>query len=142
MGQANAAGAGGAAADQKPGHAGDLSSEFGAAGGDNSVCWFVTSDLRVDDGAWHLIGLTVDREDGLLTLYVDGEPAALAALPPGFGALRNQGEPLRAGWLERRGPFTFGGPLEFPGVLDEVRILPRARTADEVRRTWLEARPR
>lgn len=31
---------------------------------------------------------------------------------------------------------TFGGPLEFPGTLDEIRVSGIARTAAEIESTW------
>ncbi len=43
---------------------------------------------------------------------------------------------MRAGHYSSSSPVTFGGPVEFPGVLDEVRVLNRARTAAEIYDTW------
>ncbi len=93
--------------------------------------WAVTPELRVDDSVWRLVTLSIDREAGWLYLMIDEVVVAAAACPAGFGALANQGQPLRAGHIDIRGPATFGGPTEFPGVLDEVRILNFARKPAE-----------
>ena len=93
--------------------------------------WSVQTEIRVDDSVWRLVTLSVDREAGSLYLMLDDAVLASAPCPVGFGPLRNQGQPLRAGHLDVNGPATFPGPLEFPGVLDEVRILNYCRKPAE-----------
>ncbi len=97
----------------------------------SGIEWAAEPEFRVDDSAWRLVTLSVDREAGWLYLLIDEEVAAAVPCPAGFGALANQGQPFRAGHLDIRGPATFGGPPEFPGVLDEVRILNYARKPAE-----------
>ncbi|RPJ61419.1 MAG: hypothetical protein EHM23_06995, partial [Acidobacteria bacterium] len=99
----------------------------------SGIEWAVEPDLRVDDSAWRLVTLSVDREAGGLYLLIDDVVAASEPCPAGFGALANQGELLRAGHIDVYGPVTFAGPPEFPGVLDEVRILNYARKPVEAK---------
>lgn len=88
---------------------------------------------RVDDGQWHLITMVVDRLSEELRIYVDSQERGIASAPVGFGAVRNAGHPFRVGLQEVGGE---NGVREFPGVIDEVRIVNFARTAEEIRETW------
>ncbi|MFB3903054.1 MAG: LamG-like jellyroll fold domain-containing protein [Acidobacteriota bacterium] len=94
--------------------------------------WAVESVAAVDDSVWRLITLCVDREAGWLYVLVDDALAAAAPCPAGFGAVANQGQRFRAGHLDAYGPATFAGPVEFPGVLDELRVLNYARKPAEL----------
>jgi hypothetical protein len=85
--------------------------------------WVAESEVRVDDSAWRLVGLVVNREAGVLRLTINGEAIAETPEPEGFGAIRDQGERLRAGHIDLYGPVVFLGPEAFPGVLDDVRIV-------------------
>jgi hypothetical protein len=84
----------------------------------------------IDDNQWHLISMVIDRGAERMTIYVDGVERASAAMPASFGAMRNLNERLRAGIRETT------GALEFPGVLDEIRLVNFARTSAQVRDTW------
>jgi len=93
--------------------------------------WSAQTEIPVDDSGWRLITMSVNREAGWLYLLIDDDPVAAAPCPVGFIGVRNQGEPFRAGHIDVKGPVTFGGPGEFPGVLDEMRLLNYARKPAE-----------
>jgi len=84
--------------------------------------WSVRTTRTVDTGEWTMVTMVVDRISGWLSLYIDGEESSAELCPEAFGAVRNSGEPLRAGWVDPWGPSSFGGPSAFPGVLDEICI--------------------
>ena len=71
---------------------------------------------NLTDGGWHSFALTLDREAGRLTFYVDGQPCGEALLPEGFGPLRQNGPTLHWGVSLK----PDGGA--FPGLLDELRL--------------------
>jgi len=83
------------------------------------------------DGQWHAVALVVDRESGVLLLYVDGELHMAAPAATGFAGIRNLGQPLELGCFDADGPAA-GGPEEFPGVLDELRISSTAHKAEKI----------
>jgi hypothetical protein len=88
-----------------------------------------TSNLT--DGQWHAVALTVDREAGLLSLYIDGQLHMVTAAPVGFAAMRNLGQPLEFGCFDADGS-AVNGPEEFPGVLDEMRISSSAHKPEKI----------
>ncbi|MGH9765358.1 MAG: LamG domain-containing protein, partial [Blastocatellia bacterium] len=92
--------------------------------------------FNVDDGQWHYLVMVVDRNANQLVLYVDGQLAASSSLPAGFGSLRNQGQTLKAGHFVNSAPSSFGGPLEFTGVLDDVRVSSTAHTLNQVQQDF------
>jgi hypothetical protein len=93
------------------------------------------SDLAVNDGRWHHVGLVVDRASQSQTLYLDGRGIASLAGPiwsDGFLADFNQ---IGTGYtLSRFYPAGPNGWYGFDGRIGEVRIWGVARSADEVRR--------
>ncbi|MDX6694607.1 MAG: large repetitive protein [Blastocatellia bacterium] len=93
--------------------------------------------ININDGQWHYIVMTVDRTNNKMSLYADGVERASATMPAGFGALYNSGQQFRIGKYAIYDEATFGGNEEFPGALDEVRVLNFARTAAQVQDTWL-----
>jgi hypothetical protein len=96
-----------------------------------------TWQITVNDGQWHYLAMVVDRTNNKMTLYADGVERAMATAPTGFSNLWNSGQQLRVGKWSYYDESTTGGPEEFPGALDEVRILNFARTAAQVKDTWL-----
>ena len=79
---------------------------------------------RVDDGAWHHVAMVVDGKT--VALYVDGR---LDGSRPFVGAPK----PITAHFtLGGRGEATSSGA--FAGSMDEVEILPRPASADEIAR--------
>ncbi|MBV8859486.1 MAG: hypothetical protein JOZ02_21320, partial [Acidobacteria bacterium] len=94
--------------------------------------WLVSAD----DDRWHLLSMVVNREQGRLSLYVDGIERGSAAMPAGFGSMIS-GYPLRAGTIDDSGPLSDGPRVtEFTGALDEIRLVRYARTAAEIHDTW------
>ncbi|HEV2761486.1 MAG TPA: LamG domain-containing protein, partial [Pyrinomonadaceae bacterium] len=85
---------------------------------------------------WHHAALVVDRTNNRMSIYVDGEERAWSPWPSAFGTLRNNYS-LRVGHFDNYGPSSFGGATEFPGTVDEVRVLNFARTAEQIRSSWL-----
>jgi hypothetical protein len=92
--------------------------------------------LSVNDGLWHHVSMVVDRTNNLLHLYADGVEQASEPMPAGFGALYNSGQPLHVGHYAPYDGQTYGGGAEFPGVIDEVRIVNYAQTAAQMSDTW------
>ena len=91
----------------------------------------------LNDGLWHYVAMVADRTAGQLTLYVDGVARASAAMPAGFAAITSSSQPLRAGHWAFSEDNALGGPEEFPGTIDEVRLQNVARTAAQIADTWL-----
>jgi hypothetical protein len=96
-----------------------------------------TWQITVNDGQWHYLSMVVDRTGNRMTLYADGVERASSTIPSGFGSIWNSNQPMRAAKWAYYDEQTSGGPEEFPGALDEVRVLNFARTAAQVRDTWL-----
>jgi hypothetical protein len=100
----------------------------------SGLAWQVESlpgTVNLTDGQWHAVALVVDREAGLLSLYVDGQIRIVVPAPLGFGALRNLGQPLEFGCFDADA-VAASGSEEFPGVLDEIRISATAHDATKI----------
>jgi hypothetical protein len=93
-----------------------------------SACTNYVSDAFVADGEWHLVAVTVDRDDPAGgTWYLDGEEVGPRFNPTlRGGSLANDGQLLI-------GDRAFDGTAPYNGDLDELEILGRVLTADEIR---------
>src|SRR5205085_11573633 len=91
--------------------------------------WQVT----LDDNQWHHLAMVCDRTTNRLLIYVDGVERANVAKPANFGAMQNMGQPLKAGHYSYYDGWG-GGPLTFPGTLDDIRLSNSAHTAERVAR--------
>ncbi|MGW5052658.1 LamG domain-containing protein [Actinokineospora sp. NPDC004072] len=85
---------------------------------------FVRTPAVTKSGFTHLVG-TYDAVTGKIRLYVDGEQAGESSRPVAWNAQR----------AFRIGAARIGGVVKqhLPGTVDEVRVLSRAITLDEVR---------
>jgi hypothetical protein len=90
------------------------------------------TQYRVDDNQWHYVAMVVDRAANRMSLYIDGSERAGSASPTGFNLLTNSGQAFRVGHWAAFDPQTTGGPQEFPGVVDEVRVSASAHTAARI----------
>ncbi|MFN0125039.1 MAG: LamG-like jellyroll fold domain-containing protein, partial [Blastocatellia bacterium] len=93
--------------------------------------------FMITDNQWHLVGVVVDRTANTLKIYVDGVERASAGKPSAFGSIANTGNRFYAGRYDTTGPFANGGNPEFPGALDEIRVLNYARSAAQMLESWL-----
>jgi hypothetical protein len=91
---------------------------------------------KLTDDAWHSVALVLDREANLLLLYVDGRGRAVAPAPPDFKEVRNLGQPLVFGCYDADSAAD-GGPEEFPGRIDEVRVSSTAHRAEKITADYL-----
>ena len=69
----------------------------------SGLTWQVESlpgTVSLTDGWWHAVALVVDRENGMLSLYVDGQVRVAAPAPVGFASMRNLGQPLEFGCFD------------------------------------------
>lgn len=110
----------------------------------NGTQWFAevpVSLYRVDDNQWHYIAMVVDRTNGKLSLYLDGVERASSTAPTNFGNISQTSQPFRAGHWVTVSPVTTGGPQEFPGVLDEIRVSATAHTATRILDNMLGTSP-
>ena len=88
---------------------------------------------RVMDGAWHHLSVSWNSGDGAYAFYVDGAPVA-----GGSGTGHASGEIIPSGGVLMLGQEqdAFGGGLDpdqaLDGVIDEVRVWNRVRTAAEI----------
>ena len=91
---------------------------------------------KVDDNQWHYVAMVVDRTANRLALYVDGGERASAAMPAGFGAQASAGQQFKAG---HDAPYEVAGtgPIEFPGLLDEIRVSSTGHSAERIQKTYL-----
>ena len=87
---------------------------------------------RVDDNQWHYVAMVVDRSSNKMSLFVDGFERAWSNPPANFSAITNQGHPFRAGHWAYYEQQTTGGPEEFPGVVDEIRVSATAHSAARI----------
>jgi hypothetical protein len=88
---------------------------------------------QVDDNQWHYLAAVVDEGSQTISLYVDGLLRVSSKMNPlvaGSGFLVNAG-----------GNSTAGATPQFPGTLDEIRIVNFARTAAQISTTWLGPNP-
>jgi hypothetical protein len=90
----------------------------------------------LNDGLWHYVAMVSDRASGQLTLYVDGAARASGTIPANFGPVYSSPTPLRVGHWAFFEDNAAGGPEEFPGTIDEVRMQNFARTATQIADTW------
>jgi hypothetical protein len=112
---------------------GALRAYFIDNGGVSRQTEMMATSYDVDDNQWHYVAMVVDRTNARLSLYVDGVERSFASLV-GAGAVRNVGQPLRAGLQSNlQGGSTVA---EFTGTLDEIRILNFARTTQQFSDTW------
>ena len=79
--------------------------------------------------------MVVDEDLDQMKLYIDGVLRATTNKPSNFGAIRNN-----SNWRVQAGRYNYdgsgAGEVEFPGVLDEIRIVNYARTPQEIADTW------
>ena len=99
-----------------------------------NVLWQATmpqTDYTVDDNQWHLVTMVVDEDLDQMKLYIDGVLRATTNKPSNFGAIRNN-----SNWRVQAGRYNYdgsgAGEVEFPGILDDVRISSTAHTAERV----------
>jgi cytochrome c2 len=85
----------------------------------------VTSSRAVADGQWHHVAMTWTREDGRVTLFMDGQADGSAVLRP---AGKVNGHEVRLGFTAP----NFPASPWLRGELDEVRLDARALTPAEV----------
>jgi len=87
----------------------------------------------IDDSQWHYIAMVVNQSGGRqILLYVDGVLRATTSISG--GNLIFPGGTLRAGLDHPSGGGP--GPIQFPGVLDEIRVMNFARTAAQIHDSW------
>lgn len=91
---------------------GAIGGRFTTPGCGSTVTYQVNSPGRYNDGNWHMAALEIDRSNGQMTLFVDGDQVAsgsVDATNTGTGGSFNVGNTWN---------FTQG----FEGYIDEVRI--------------------
>lgn len=85
--------------------------------------WQFDTAQAFHDGAWHSLALVVERgaepEQNVMTIYVDGAPAASSVAPLGFGAIRTTTSRFAVG-------------SDFGGTIDEVRVSSTAHSAERI----------
>ncbi|HKU73806.1 MAG TPA: LamG-like jellyroll fold domain-containing protein [Pyrinomonadaceae bacterium] len=89
--------------------------------------------VRVDDNLWHHVAMVADRVNQKMFIYVDGVERASTVIPVGFAALAQTSQPVRAGHWAFNEDNVAGGPEEFPGTIDDVRISNTAHSAERIR---------
>jgi hypothetical protein len=99
--------------------------------------WLVT----LDDNRWHYVVMVLNRSHARLSVYIDGVERAFVGTGGMQPVINFNNYPFRAGHYDSGGPVVAGtnAPTNFPGTLDEIRILLSARTAEEIRQTWTGA---
>ncbi len=119
---------------------GFLGFQMADGGGGSSICStsasssctnYIAGTNNIADGGWHLVVVTVDRDNPSgLVFYVDGSQVG-AAFNPTFrtGSLSNT-SPL---YFARR---SFSAVAFFDGTIDEVELFGRALTFIEVQALW------
>ena len=80
--------------------------------------------MAVNDGQWHMVTGTFDRDTGEMLVYVDGEEDAAATYPN--ATIRLADNPLVIGAEQ------ITGTMAFEGLIDDVRVYTYAKTDTEV----------
>jgi hypothetical protein len=121
-----------------------LGVDFAGTVGTGKISWNTSGETEgthnlgstgtVNDGDWHHIAVTYDSADGKKEIYIDGEPDNSATA---YSAGENLGTSVtRYGFIgDGSEASTFNGDrnnLLFEGIIDEVRVLRRALSADEI----------
>ena len=111
-----------------------------------SLMWYSATDVRAelqntsvplkttcdgtiasgDSTTWHLVGFSWSQVNGVLQIYVDGQPVRACSFTAPIGALINN--------LEIAGNASSSGRLN--GSLDDVRIYNRALSANEIQNLY------
>jgi len=86
--------------------------------------------LSSADKKWHFIVGVCDAANGGTTLYIDGAPAAHAAMPAGAGIVNSAAVPVMIG--ARAGSATSGGNNQFRGLMNDVAIYNYALSASQI----------
>lgn len=76
---------------------------------------------NINDNNWHHIAFTVDTSTGLSYIYIDGQEEA------------SKNTTITTNFIMSNRAFYFAEDRELKGFLDEVKIYPYARTADQVK---------
>ena len=104
--------------------------ELVALFGDGAGTWTVTSNLRIDDLAWHHVSLAYDAATAEFRFGLDGEFETITAPGPGFTP---SGGPLLIG-AHTSAAGNFNQFLR--GKVDEVRIAPEVLPVDRLLRSF------
>ncbi len=94
----------------------------------------VESRRQVDDGRWHDIAMTWDRQDGVVTLFIDGKKDAQKVLRP---AQPRSGQVVRLGFAAP----DFPDPSFFEGEIELIRFFATKLSAEQVAGRGTTARP-
>jgi endonuclease/exonuclease/phosphatase family metal-dependent hydrolase len=95
---------------------------------------------RINDGNWHQILFTVQRDTHEVWIYLDGKNTAIYNTP-GLGSLETKLSTVVGGSDEK---WEYGSNAQwnaFNGFVDEVRVWDRAISADEVQKQYLQFFP-
>jgi hypothetical protein len=95
----------------------------GIAGGVSLADTTVNFYSAGNAGTWHHVAYTFDSSNQEAALYIDGSVVATGTNTSGIAPTNNDL------WIGRHSQFDFG---TFQGVLDDVKIWPRALTSSEV----------
>ena len=102
---------------------------------DDNVAHEVSGPSNIIDGGWHHLAGVLDRNAGVLSLYVDGELAGQVSASD-LGVVTDEGSPLVLGtqYIE-----SWNTPLNyFKGSIDDIRIYNRNLSGAEVRQLFVE----
>ncbi|MFQ6073542.1 MAG: LamG-like jellyroll fold domain-containing protein, partial [Methanosarcinales archaeon] len=106
---------------------------FSVADGNGNTINCEYPDSNLNENEWYHIAGVLDRNSQKIYLYVNGVEVDNKDLPDGFGSLETN-IPVGIGALHRG---TFGATTEyFNGTIDEVRILNRSLTAEEIKEDY------
>jgi hypothetical protein len=98
----------------------------GTGAGSTSADVTIQSTTLVNDGRWHYVVATRRASDGLMTLYIDGQPQATAT---GSSSARTAPPQLTLGVVQST---AATGSNFFAGSLDEVRLWSTVRSAASI----------
>ena len=109
--------------------------------GKNSYSYKPTAKRqRINDGKWHQIVVTVQREKQEVWMYFDGENTAIYNTP-GLGSLETELSTVVGGSDEK---WEYGSNAQwnaFNGFIDEVKVWGRSLTSKEVKNLYIPFYP-
>jgi hypothetical protein len=107
-------------------HSGEMITSVDGSGG--HMYWF--SPPAIADGNWHFLALTIDRDGGIITCYVDS--VVEAPVTPAW---------LPSSYLSNPGPLLIGTEVSktasFLGAIDDVRIYNRVLSGSEIQQLYV-----
>lgn len=103
----------------------------------NWLDWICKTRVKLKNGAWYHVAVTVDKEVNKVKFWVNGESKSTVTRPFVMGVLSKEDSLVSMPITKNDGPLHIGangqGEEFYKGAIAEVRIYNRALTANEIK---------